>query len=182
MDDRFVKIWVFFTIWSTNGSLLGVHQWYPSWSAPMVPLLGCTNGTLLGVHQWYPCWGEPLAPLLGSTNGSLRGAPGPPRVGRKKVGRKKCPGKLHFVFWKKHSKCSETYLDRRISSRQSGSNFLLSKVDRRSLELWHFFSTLHFIWFLPIFQFVAYALPNRIWQALIFFLCGFCGRRGTPRA
>ena len=36
-----------------------------------------------------------------------------------------------------------------------------------------FFSTLHFIWFLPIFQFFAYALPNRIWQALFFYFMWF---------
>ena len=40
--------------------------------------------------------------------------------------------------------------------------FFLSKIDWRTLELWHFFSILHFIWILPIFQFLVYALPNRM--------------------
>ena len=30
--------------------------------------------------------------------------------------------------------------------------FFLSKIDRRMLELWHFFFNLHFIWILPIFR------------------------------
>ena len=62
MDDHFVKIFVFFTIWSTNGSLLGVHQWF-LW----------VNQWFLWVNQWFPCWGEPMAPLFGWTGGSLVG-------------------------------------------------------------------------------------------------------------
>ena len=38
----------------------------------------------------------------------------------------------------------------------------MSKIDWRTVELWHFFSMLHFIWILPIFQFLVYALPNRM--------------------
>ena len=56
MDDHFVKILVFFTIWSTNGSLLGVHQWF-LW----------VNQWFLWVNQWFPCWRAPMAPLLGRT-------------------------------------------------------------------------------------------------------------------
>ena len=45
--------------------------------------------------------------------------------------------------------------------------FFSSKIDWKSLELWHFFSILHFIYFLPIFQFLVYALPIRFWQVLM---------------
>ena len=56
MDDYFVKILVFFKIWSTNGSLLGVNQWF-LW----------VNQWFLWVNQWFPCWRAPMAPLLGRT-------------------------------------------------------------------------------------------------------------------
>ena len=47
-----------------------------------------------------------------------------------------------MFFWLFHlSKCSETYLDRQISSRGSGRIFL-SKIDWKSLELWHFVSNI----------------------------------------
>ena len=80
MDDHFVNIFVFFTIWSTNGSLLGVHQWFlwvnqwfPCWGEPMASLFGWTNGSFVGVNQWLPSWGAPMVPFLGCTNGSFVG-------------------------------------------------------------------------------------------------------------
>ena len=62
--------------------------------------------------------------------------PGPPSFFQggniEKVHRKKCPGKLHFIFWGKIfvgaiylSKRSDLCLVRQISSRGSGSNFFL---------------------------------------------------------
>ena len=144
MDDHFVKILVFFTIWSTNGSLLGVHQWF-LW----------VNQWFLWVNQWFPCWGEPMAPLFGWTNGSLvgeyqwlpsghtpsgcaplRGAPpgpGPLELEGKKLGGKSVPE--NYIFFKKTrfssfylSKRSETYLVSQILSRGSGSDFSYPKL------------------------------------------------------
>ena len=57
----------------TNGSFVGVDQWFPCWSGPMAPLLEWSNGSLVGVDQWFPCWSEPMVPLLEWTNGSLVG-------------------------------------------------------------------------------------------------------------
>ena len=136
----------------------------------VAPLLGWTSGSFVGVNQWLLCWGEPMASRARPLRGALGRAP--PPVCRveilKKFTGKSVPENYTLFFGKNTfflSKRSETYLERQISSRQSGRIFL-SKIDWRTLELWHFFSTLHFIWFLPIFQFFAYALPNRIWQAL----------------
>ena len=184
--EDFCVLGAFHHLGCTNGTLLGMHQWYPCWGAPMVPFLGCTNGTLLGVHQWYPSWGAPMVPFLGCTSGTLVGvnqwlpcwgapmapfgarplrgrAPraGPPRVGRKKVGRKKCPGKLHFIFFEKIdfwtfylSKCSDSYLERQISSRGSGSNFFIQNwleivrvmtfflVSQKVAKMTHFFASI----------------------------------------
>ena len=79
-------------------------------------------------------------------------------------------GKLHFIFWKTQvfpvktlwSLSRTTDLVERIRMQ-----FFSSKIDWKSLELWHFFSILHFIYFLPIFQFFADSLPIGIWQVLI---------------
>ena len=77
---------------------------------------------------------------------SGRAGPGPPSLWQggniEKVHRKKCPRKLYFTFWEKYifgsfylSKRSDLCLERQISSRGSGSNFFLSKIDWKSLEL-----------------------------------------------
>ena len=103
-------------------------------------------GVLGAFHHlgWLLCWGEPMAPLLGWTNGfagapasrarPLRGALGqaPPPVCRVEM-LKKFTGKSvpenYILFFVKNmffpSQRSETYLERQISSRQSGRNFFI---------------------------------------------------------
>ena len=79
---------------------------------------------------------------------SGRAGPGPPSSWQggniEKVHRKKCPGKLHFIFGEKYifwqfypSKRSDLCLVRQISSRGSGSNFFYPKLigDRQSYDI-----------------------------------------------
>ena len=129
MDAHLVRILVFFTIWSTNGSLVGVNQWLLCWGEPMAPLLRWTNGSLVGVNQWLPSGHAPSgctpsgctppgAPLRAAPPG-----PGPLELEGKKLGGKNVPenytlflGKLCFSSFHL-SKWSDSYLERQISSR-----------------------------------------------------------------
>ena len=144
-----------------------VWRFWCFWCFPplgVAPLLVWTSGSFVGVNQWLPCWGEPMAgapPSRARPFGARWAGPRLLCVGWKyrKSSHEKVSRKttlcflLKLRFWSFYlSKRSETYLERQISSRQSGSNFL-SKIDWRTLQLWHFFSTLHFILFLLIYFF-----------------------------
>ena len=148
--------------------------WLLCWGEPVAPLLGWTNGSFVGVNQWLPCSGEPMVsrarPLRGRAPFGARWAGPPlPCVERKywKSSQEKVSRKTTLYFFGKTLKTvwnlsRTTDLVERIRMQ-----FFSSKIDWKSLELWHFFSILHFIYFLPIFQFLVYALPIRFWQVLM---------------
>ena len=102
---------------------------------------------------------------------TLRGAPpgpGPLELEGKKLGGKSVPENYIFFFF-------FVILPIKTFWNLSRSTDLVERIREQFffIENWleivrvmTFFSTLHFIWFLLIFQFSGYTLPNRIWQAL----------------
>ena len=64
----------------------------------------------------------------------------------------------------------------------SSSYRIVTNLDAINIDVLHFFQNLRVIWLSHRFQFFVDALPTRIWQVLLLFFGGPCGRRGTPWA
>ena len=120
----------------------------------------CKFGTFFFFfNPWF--WTQNLQDFFEFFEGApLRGALGraPPPFFRAEILKKfsgKSVLKIILYFLGKHLlKRSKTYLKRQISSRGSGCNFYCPKLigERSSYDM--FFSMHHFVWILPIFQFL----------------------------